>query len=151
MLKNEYKLLTKSFEGYRLKPYKCPSGKITIGYGRNLTDCGISADEAESMFEKDFTKAYADAASLFEFLDRKDLDKSPDKYFFELPENVRYVLTDMVFNMGVGKVQTFKKFLSALKKGLYEDAAKEMLDSKWATQVGYRAVKLSKILLDKPE
>ena len=139
LMNEKYKQLTKDFEGRRLKPYKCTAGKTTIGYGRNLTDCGISEEEAELMFENDFHKAYIDCYKLFD-----------DETFFEkLPENVRYVLTDMVFNMGVGKVQTFKKFLSALKKGLYEDAAKEMLDSKWATQVGYRAVKLSKILLDK--
>lgn len=140
ILMNEgFKQLTKDFEGRRLKPYKCTAGKLTIGYGRNLTDCGISEEEAELMFENDFHKAYNDCYKLFD----------DETFFGQLTENVRYVLTDMVFNMGVGKVQTFKKFLSALKKGLYEDAAKEMLNSKWATQVGYRAVKLSKILLDK--
>lgn len=141
LMNEKYKQLTKDFEGRRLKPYKCTAGKLTIGYGRNLTDCGITDEEANMMFEYDFHKAYIDCYRLF--------DRSYE--FEKLPENVRYVLTDMVFNMGVGKVQTFKKFLSALKKGLYEDAAKEMLDSKWAKQVGYRAVKLSKILLDKPE
>ena len=29
-------------EGLRLKPYKCTAGKVSIGYGRNLEDVGIS-------------------------------------------------------------------------------------------------------------
>ena len=43
----------KSQEGLRCKPYKCTSGKLTIGYGRNLEDVGISQKEAEYLFEND--------------------------------------------------------------------------------------------------
>lgn len=38
--------LIKLHEGLRLKPYKCPAGKLTIGYGLNL-DGGITKEEAE--------------------------------------------------------------------------------------------------------
>ena len=40
-------------EGLRLKPYRCTAGKLTIGYGRNLDDRGISKKEAYAMLEKD--------------------------------------------------------------------------------------------------
>lgn len=33
-------------EGLRLKPYRCPAGKLTIGIGRNLEDKGITEKEA---------------------------------------------------------------------------------------------------------
>lgn len=33
-------------ESLRLKPYRCPAGKLTIGYGRNLDDNGITKAEA---------------------------------------------------------------------------------------------------------
>jgi lysozyme len=134
---NEYYEMTKSFEGYRSKPYKCSAGKLTIGYGRNLEDCGITEDEANYLFENDFNKAIEDA---------KRLCKEYDIDFEHLSEGRKYVLTDMVFNMGYSRTSKFKKMLTALKNGLYDDAATEMLDSAWAKQVGNRATKLSEIM-----
>ena len=40
-------------EGLRLKPYRCTAGKLTIGIGRNLDDCGISKTEAYVLLEND--------------------------------------------------------------------------------------------------
>ena len=40
-------------EGLRLKPYRCTAGKLTIGVGRNLDDCGISQKEAYVLLEGD--------------------------------------------------------------------------------------------------
>jgi GH24 family phage-related lysozyme (muramidase) len=45
--------IIKQQEGCRLKPYTDTTGHITIGYGRNLTDCGISQDEADLMLAND--------------------------------------------------------------------------------------------------
>jgi len=36
-------------EGLKLKPYKCPAGKLTIGIGRNLEDRGITEQEAQML------------------------------------------------------------------------------------------------------
>jgi lysozyme len=55
----------------------------------------------------------------------------------------------MSFNLGYGRLKTFKKMLTALSKGDYEASAKEMLDSKWATQVGNRATALASLMFDK--
>ena len=44
-------------EGLRLNPYRCPAGKLTIGYGRNLDDAGISEEEAEAMLKADLSRA----------------------------------------------------------------------------------------------
>ena len=51
-----------------------------------------------------------------------------------------------MFNLGYDRLSKFKKFLYALKKGLYEDAANEMLDSLWAKQVGNRATQLAALM-----
>lgn len=126
--------LTKRFEGLRLKPYHCSAGKITIGYGRNLTDVGISKSEADIMFYSDMLSAEVDAASWLDKYGMKPEDISQNRF---------YVLTDMMFNMGWGSCLQFKTFMSELKKGHYDDAAKAMLDSKWATQVGSRAITLA--------
>ena len=36
-------------EGFRSHPYRDTVGKLTIGYGRNLDDVGISEREAEQL------------------------------------------------------------------------------------------------------
>ena len=133
----KYKQMTKTFEGLRLKPYKCTAGKLTIGYGRNLEDVGISQAEADMMFERDFAQAEADVNRLL-----KDNNISVDN----LIEQRFYVLTDMMFNLGYNRLSKFKKMLYAVKNGLYDDAAKEMLDSTWATQVGNRATQLAALM-----
>lgn len=136
-MSDRLKKLTKEFEGCRLKPYKCPAGKLTIGYGRNLDDVGISQAEADMMFERDFAKAEADARKICEEF---GIDVN------NLIEQRFYVLTDMCFNLGYGGLKKFKKLFSALKNSLYDDAANAMLDSLWAKQVGNRATKLAALM-----
>lgn len=62
----------------------------------------------------------------------------------QLDEVRRAVLTDMVFNLG--SLAGWPVFLSQVKRGLYEEAAANMLGSKWATQVGYRAKRLAEMM-----
>lgn len=133
----KYKNMTKTFEGLRLKPYRCTAGKLTIGYGRNLDDVGISQAEADMLFERDFAMAEAEVKRLCKEFGI-DVDNLIEQRF--------YVLTDMMFNLGYNRLSKFKKFLYALKTGSYEAAANEMLDSNWAKQVGNRAIKLSTLM-----
>lgn len=133
----KYKNMTKTFEGLRLKPYKCTAGKLTIGYGRNLEDVGISQAEADMMFERDFAMAESEVKKLLR-VNGIDWECLIEQRF--------YVLTDMMFNLGYDRLSKFKKFLYALKKGFYEDAANEMLDSLWAKQVGNRATQLAALM-----
>ncbi len=41
-LMNRIKAQLVRHEGLKLKPYRCTAGKLTIGIGRNLDNCGIS-------------------------------------------------------------------------------------------------------------
>lgn len=120
----------KRHEGLRLKPYYCTEGKLTIAYGRNLEDRGVSQDEADYLLAND----------LVFFKDRlaKELP-----WYLQLSEVRQAVLVNMAFNLGVDGLLKFKRMLSAAHKGNYELAAVEMLDSRWAGQVGYRAQELS--------
>jgi predicted unusual protein kinase regulating ubiquinone biosynthesis (AarF/ABC1/UbiB family) len=61
----------------------------------------------------------------------------------KLPERAQYVLTGMVFQLGVTKVQKFVKFLTALSKNDYNSAANEMCNSAWYKQTPNRVKKLS--------
>ena len=121
-------------EGERLKVYKCSSGKLTIGVGRNLEDRGISVEESNMLLDNDL------AAFQVELL-----RKLP--WVADLDEVRQRVLIDMAFNLGVTGLLTFKKTLAAVKRGDYEKAAPMMLDSKWAEQVGKRAERLSCMML----
>ena len=59
-----------------------------------------------------------------------------------LDDNRQRILANMCFNLGYPRLKGFKKFLSALQLKKFEKAAIEMMDSKWATQVGDRAKRL---------
>lgn len=50
----------------------------------------------------------------------------------------------MHFNIGLARLKGFAKALAAIERGDYKTAAAEMLDSKWARQVGKRASELAK-------
>lgn len=136
-MKDKYKNLTKNFEGLKQRPYRCSAGKLTIGYGRNLEDVGISVSEASMLFERDFARAEQDALHICRDFSINKEDLTEDRF---------YVLVDMSFNLGYGRLKSFKKMLTALSKGDYEGAAKEMLNSKWATQVGNRATALVSLM-----
>lgn len=56
------------------------------------------------------------------------------------------VLTEMVFNLGTTGVLEFDSFLKYFKIKQFPKAAREMLKSRWARQVGQRAKNLAGIL-----
>ena len=124
--------LIKKHEGLRLKPYTCSAGKLTIGYGRNLEDNGISLYEAETLLHNDIQNCYA-ACVKFPFWN-------------QLSEVRQAVLLDMCFNMGISRLKGFQKMLACLGRGDYLSASKEMLNSHWARQVKSRATELANIM-----
>jgi lysozyme len=119
-------------EGLELKPYKCTSNKITIGIGRNLEDKGISKEEALILLENDIKEhiVFLEKLSFWDSL--SDIRKS--------------VLIDMVHNLGQTGFLGFKKMLKAISENNFTLAKKEMLNSKWAMQVGNRAYELADII-----
>jgi lysozyme len=118
-------------EGLRLTPYRCTAGKLTIGYGRNLDDVGISKEEAEFLLASDVAKV------------RIELPKHLP-WMTALTPPRQAVLVNMAFNMGIaGGLLKFKNTLRLIETGEYAEAAKAMLDSKWAEQTGQRALRLS--------
>lgn len=121
-------------EGVRLRPYRDDVGKLTIGIGRNLDDVGLSLTEAEYLLDNDIVRA---AAAVLAHL----------PWTHSLDEVRRAALTNMAFNMGIGGLLGFKRALKALEEGRWEAAAQEMMDSKWARQVGIRAERLARQVL----
>jgi lysozyme len=115
----------KKLEGLRLKSYKDKFGNLTIGYGRNLDDKGISEVEADILFDFDVISCVKDLHSIF-------------YDFFNYPLEVRQVLVSMMFNLGKKRFLTFKKFIKAIKEKNYEEAIKESYNSKRFYQVSDR-------------
>ena len=118
-------------EGLRLKPYRCPAGKLTIGIGRNLDDCGISEHEAKVLLFNDIRQSEVEAREII-------------KNFENLSDVRQGVIVNMIFNMGAPTFRKFKNLIAAIETDNYKKAGKEMLDSRWARQVGNRAIELSK-------
>jgi lysozyme len=56
------------------------------------------------------------------------------------------VLVNMAFNLGPTRLKGFKKFIAAFDAKDWDGAVIEMLDSKWAKQVGARAIRLAKMV-----
>ena len=120
-------------EGLELKPYKCTAGHLTIGIGRNLDDRGITEDEARFLCQNDVDIVEQELARKFPFI-------------VGLGDVRIRVLLDMAFNLGVPRLSAFSNMWAALEEGDYKQAAVEMLDSRWARQVGRRATNLSQMM-----
>lgn len=109
-------------EGLRLKPYKDTVGKLTIGIGRNLTDVGISAVEADILLENDVDKAWRDLVERFPWVLR-------------LTEARQVALVNLTFNMGIAGLAKFVNTLGAMQRGAYSTAANGLRRSLWYRQV----------------
>ncbi len=133
--------LTKDFEGLRLLPYDDATGLplktgdtikgvITIGWGRAIGISGINQLEASEMLDQDLTRHISDLVRAFPYVDRLDSVR-------------QIVLASMCFNMGISRLSKFVKMWDAVQHSQFHEAAAEMLNSKWAEQVGDRANKLA--------
>ena len=65
-----------------------------------------------------------------------------DPWWRNLDDNRQRVMANMCFNLGHPRLSNFKKFIGAMQISDWETAAVEMMDSKWAGQVGNRAIRL---------
>src|SRR2546423_255193 len=117
-------------EGLRLRVYLDQYNHATVGYGHNLDAHGISEAIATAMLNEDILRATADVLS------RIPTSRGMD-------EVRRGVLIAMAFNIGIGGLLGFKDLLAAIEQQDWPAAAKAILDSRYARQVGERAHRLA--------
>ena len=126
-------------EGGRHVAYRCPAGALTIGWGHNLDakpvrglgpGSSLSDAEAESLLR-------ADLAELAFLLDTRM------PWWRGLGSARAAALLDMAFNLGLSGLLGFGRMLAAARAQRFDEAAAEMLDSRWAAQVGRRAHELA--------
>ena len=147
-------------EGVVLHVYQDSKGIGTVGIGRNLRDKGLSAEECnhlnmpyltgEALIDA-LTKRAITLAEAFYLLDNdieevlQEVEKNIS-WMQSQPDVVWCVVSNMTFNIGIYGVLKFKNTLSFIEQGEYEKASVEMLNSKWHTDVGARAERLSNLL-----
>jgi len=119
-------------EGLRTTAYTDSLGVWTVGVGHNLQAKPLSMQAVQQILHDDIADSIEDCKGF---------------YWFEGLDEVRQaVVIDMVFNMGIAGFKHFKKTIDHIAMGMYQHAAAEMLDSRWAYQVGKRAEELSKMM-----
>ena len=132
-------------EGVKYEIYEDHLGYATFGIGHLITDkdpeygwpvgTKISENRVNEVFNSDVEKFINEAKKIFPDLDNK-------------PESIQLVLVNMCFNLGAPRLSKFKKFIAAINNEEWIEAAVEMMDSRWAHQVGPRAMRLKQIVID---
>ena len=137
-------------EGIVLNVYQDHLGIDTVGIGRNLEDRGITDGELsyinktmDDIYDNGLTEeeAYYLCMNDIAIVEKELLERKP--IVNQLNDVRQMVLVDMAFNIGVPRLMKFKNMWAAIEKVNYPLACEEMIDSRWANQVGSRAMKLS--------
>ena len=140
-------------EGNKPKVYKDSKGNRTIGVGFNLEDEGnrkflkqegididelfqgrkLSDKETRILYNHSLRQAFADAQKF-----------DPD--LAKRPEAARMAIVDMAFNLGLTRLNKFKKMKAGLMNNDYQTAADEMVDSNWYKQVKSRGPRMVDVM-----
>ena len=126
-------------EGCKYEVYLDHLGLPTFGIGHLITEkdpehqmgMGTPVDEirVNEAFEQDVHVTIGECQILFDDWD-------------ELPETVRLITANMMFNMGRPRLSKFKKMIQAIKDKDWLEAGEQMQDSRWYKQVTNRADRL---------
>jgi lysozyme len=123
----------KEREALRLKLYKDTTGHLTIGWGHNIQDKGISLEIAQLILDEDIAEAEDELERNFTWVN--DLDP------------VRQAaLLDMMFNMGTPALKKFKRSLGFIRTGKYKEAGISLRQTLWYKQVGQRAERVIRMI-----
>jgi len=125
-------------EGVEYTLYKCPADQWTLGVGRNVQSRGISHETAMQMLDEDIDICINELQQTVSYWD-------------DLPERVKEALINLCFNMGISRLMAFKKTFGYLREGMYEKAADELLESRYANQVGQRAIDVANMIREGAE
>jgi lysozyme len=122
-------------EGVKNKVYLCSAGYETIGVGRNISKSGLglSDDEIDYLLDNDIIRCI------------KELNSNLT-WFSNLNEAREHAIIDICFNLGITRLLKFKNALAAMANSQWDEAANEFHDSRWAKQVGDRAVTICEMI-----
>lgn len=128
--------MLKRHEGVKKYAYEDHLGYVTVGVGRCLDEnvgLGLSGEEIDYLLMNDIHRC------------RQELESEYD--WFEDLDSVRQeALIDLSFNIGQTRLRGFVKALGHMADGNYAEAGDEFYDSKWAAQVGDRALEICQMI-----
>ena len=127
--------MIKEHEGVVKHAYQDSRGYWTIGVGRLIDEKlggGLSDGEIDYLLANDIKRCRAEA------------EQYP--WFNKMNEPRQAVIVSMLFNLGKPRFDKFQNMQAALLVGDYTLASHEMLDSRWASQVGRRAIEMSDMM-----
>lgn len=117
-------------EGRKRTPYRCTSGKWSIGIGRNLEDnpltldelllClkdGISDEAVDALYDQDESRAFFDLRRVFPSFDG-------------WPPARQCAVISVYHTTGLAGFLKFRDMVAALHEGRWADAGRALLDSK---------------------
>lgn len=135
----------KRHEGYKQHSYRCTAGHLTIGYGYNLDANPLKLSSLDIAYALKNGMMEHEADRLLTLMVGRCIDQldTAIPWIVNLGNARESVLINMAYNMGLVGLLKFTKTLALIKAGDYLKAADEMLKSKWAAQVGHRAVELA--------
>jgi lysozyme len=128
------KIMLVADEGCREYPYKDSTGHLTIGIGHNLDAGAIGAGAIDALFEQDLKNAIDGARAIW----------GNDWETFS--EHRQLALVNLVFNLGESKFREFYKTIKLIDAGEWAGAAANLLNTKYAKQVGLRAERVALML-----
>ena len=120
----------KRHEGYVGVVYKDSLGIDTIGYGFAIKDLELDADICDIILER-------------KLKDLKDRINNKFDWYIYMPPEIKDVVTEMCYQLGVTGFSKFKKTIAYLQNKEWRNASIEMLDSRWAKQTPNRAKEMS--------
>ena len=109
----------KKHEGFSPVVYKCTADKLTIGYGKRVKYLKVTKEQAEEWLKEDLDHLKYVLADKY-------------KWFLPAPQEVKDIVINMAYQLGVSSFSKFKKTIYLLANKDYKGASSEMLDSKWA-------------------
>jgi lysozyme len=126
-------------EGCKYEIYLDHLGLPTYGIGHLVTEndeehgqpvgTPVSEERVAEVFEQDIQVTLDECQRLYED-------------FNDLPEEVQLIIANMMFNMGRPRLSQFKGMKAGVDARDWDQAADEMVDSKWYRQVTNRADRL---------
>lgn len=140
MTREELIAMLRRHEGVEPFGYYCSENKLTVGVGRNIDPeggIGLSPDEIDYLLNND--------------IDRTIEDLQKFDWWENLNPTQQAAMVDFHFNVGGTTFRKFKNMLAALSDGDYIEAAKELLDSRYAKQVGQRAKTIAGLITGEDE
>lgn len=127
------KEILKIEEGFRQFPYEDTQKKLTIGYGFNLTDVGLSREESDYILNLRMAKVEDQLCREYQPYLQLDLVR-------------QCVLIDMAYNLGMAGLLQFHDLITALNVKNYAAAAQAMRNSLWYKEVGHRGEYLASLM-----